>query len=384
MAELDGTKAQPSERTRMLQILRKFEAENDYTSAGARADDDADEDDGDDEVPDLAERVHAIDLETADADTILSRLTPAERAEFEASLREGSDAIRGYVDIWTPWWWAHDDDGGTARVSGKSLIREIDESPPAVPLEPKTTRPPILSNLKSLQSLTASKPADSLIFNLVDIIGAYAFMSRFLNGDWREDPVEGARIMWDVSRVVGSEQPFAFTSVHDALSSLKLRTMQNESYGTSTHTTALNLADISRILASPPSVLSALSDAHNVFNAAHTRQSSQHEDIAATASPPAPAPALPPPVIPRAMRRRAFASAKKLYFYVCLLSEPVSGGSGGDDALPATAALPIVKAAVDAELGVLEREIKEMESGMKAAAVARQKMPRGPLVQELF
>ncbi|KAJ3138646.1 hypothetical protein HDU90_001089 [Geranomyces variabilis] len=373
MSELDGHKSSPTERTRMLQILRKFERENDHTAAN---DDDSDEaGDADDDghaVPDLAVRLESLDLQTADSDTILSKLTPAERAEFEASLRAGPDAMRGYVDIWTPWWWGdHDDDSQASETT--TLIRHMDGTPRGETelRAAKPQRPPLLGGLKSLRTLMAGKPDESVVFNLVDLVGAYAFMSRFLNGDWQEDPVEGARIMWDVSRVVGSEQPFAFSGVHDALASLEMRMMQNESYGITAHTTALNLADISRILSSPQNVLSALSDAHNIFTAAHTIPTSPSN----SASFPSPQPP-PPPLIPRAMRRRAFASAKKLFFYVCLLSE-----TGKDDA--GAALLPVLKAAVDLELGVVEREIAELKDGVKAAVGARRGVPRGPLVQEI-
>ncbi|KAJ3160990.1 hypothetical protein HDU88_007477 [Geranomyces variabilis] len=368
MSELDGHKSTPTERTRMLQILRKFERENDHTAANE--DDDGDEAGNDEHaVPDLAERLESLDLQTADSDTILSKLTPAERAEFEASLRAGPDAMRGYVDIWAPWWW--DDDADSRDSETTTLIRHMDGTPVGETelRAAKPQRPPVLGGLKSLRTLMAGKPDESVVFNLVDLIGAYAFMSRFLNGDWQEDPVEGARIMWDVSRVVGSEQPFAFSGVHDALASLKMRMMQNESYGVTAHTTALNLADISRILSSPQNVLSALSDAHNIFTAAHTIPTSHSNSTS-------PSPAPRPPLIPRAMRRRAFASAKKLFFYVCLLSE-----TGKDDA--GAALLPVLKAAVDLELGVVEREIVEMKDGVKAAVGARRGVPRGPLVQEI-
>lgn len=58
------------------------------------------------------------------------------------------------------------------------------------------------------------------------IRAAYAFVCRLLNGDLTEDPIESARILWDVSRILGSNQQFAFSSVSDALASVKLKLLQ--------------------------------------------------------------------------------------------------------------------------------------------------------------
>ncbi|TPX62276.1 hypothetical protein PhCBS80983_g00570 [Powellomyces hirtus] len=338
VAELGGQRASSGERERMLSMLRKFEADNDESAGN---------DEEDDTIPDLAERLENIDM--ADSEAILSILTPGEREEFEASLREGPDAIRSYVDIWIPWW-AQD------KLVQPSLVQQISPDPSEAHQD-HTSLPLILPHIKKLEKVTTKKPDDSIVFNVIELIGAYAFMCRFLNGDWMEDPIESARVMWDASRILSSNQPFAFSSVAEALASLKFRTLQHETYGVLPRTTALNLKDISDILSSHRYLIAALSDMSRVFSAAY--KGSQVDSSS--------------PLIPRPMRQKAFGSEKKLYFYVCLFSEEQDMQS----------LLPVLKASVDMELKLVVQEINAMESEKKVAAEAQKKTPRGALVEEL-
>ncbi|TPX58843.1 hypothetical protein SpCBS45565_g07887 [Spizellomyces sp. 'palustris'] len=337
VAELQGQKVPEEDRNKMLQMLKRFEKESEELEEQA------------DEIPDLMDRLAGIDLEQSTPDQILSVLTPAEREQFKASLREGSAAIRGYIEIWRPWWI-------TSEAARQFLIREI-EPPDEVGTERDTSVPEILSNIKTIDKVSSANPQEGLIFNLVDMLAAYAFMCRFLNGEITEDPIESAQIMWNVSRILSSNQQFAFGSVSEALTSCKMRLLQSKTYDSTLDTAILAFKDVSLILASHHYVLAALSDMHKIFSSACT---GGRGDGAS-------------PLIPRATRQRAFTSEKKVYYYLCLV--------GNMDEM--RAALPVLKAAVDMEVKRAENDMEEMLRITAVVEKDRSRRPQGPLVEEL-
>ncbi|KAI8816454.1 uncharacterized protein EV422DRAFT_545243 [Fimicolochytrium jonesii] len=342
--ELQGKRASDDERRKMVQMLRRFEESGEV---GIQPDSD-----DEDPTPELADRLQDIDLDMASPDAILDALTPAERAEFEASLREGSDAVRSYLSLWEPWW--------EAEQNRTPLVQDMEESANSEPCRVEETSPvpKIIPRIKKMSQLKSAKPADDLIFNVVEIIGAYAFMCRYLNGDWSEDPIEGARILWDLSRTLSSNQAFAYPGVEEALVSLKMKLLQNRTYGGGSKSFEMLLNDTATLFTSSDHLLSVFSDIHDLFGKAHSA-AGKHEEGAAT--------------VPRALRQKLFASQKKTYFYLSFLSD-----DGDMDKL-----LDVVRAVVMLESNKESEESRTLSGERQAVDMLRKRPAPGKLVEEL-
>ncbi|XP_018584333.1 zinc finger HIT domain-containing protein 2 [Scleropages formosus] len=65
-----------------------------------------DEDRGEGEEEDLAERLSGLDLDTLSEEQLWALLPKQDKEKFEAMIREG--AIAGLVPLWRPWWETHD------------------------------------------------------------------------------------------------------------------------------------------------------------------------------------------------------------------------------------------------------------------------------------
>ncbi|KAJ3053102.1 hypothetical protein HK097_005045, partial [Rhizophlyctis rosea] len=280
LAELQGEKVSDQERFRMKQLLEKFEKQS-------REEEDSDDEDSD--LPDLSERLQGLDLDNASPEAILSALTPSEREVFEKMVRGEGGNVDAILPLWRPWW------------------QTAEKTRPFVDLSAPTesalgsARPPILSNMPSIDKIAKVKPSPNLVYNLLDILFSYAFVSRYLNGDLTEDTVGTCQILWDLSLVLSSNQPFAFDGVREAVATIKSKVTQKTTYGITSHTIISLLQDVTSIFSSPTSTLAALSDIHTLFSAAS--RASEPTDPTS--------PSTPQPSIPRALRQKAFASSKK-------------------------------------------------------------------------
>ncbi|KAJ3041124.1 hypothetical protein HDV00_009838 [Rhizophlyctis rosea] len=156
-----------------------------------------------------------------------------------------------------------------------------------------------------LGTLTKVTPSSNLAFNLVDICFSYAFSCRYFNGELTEDTVGTCQILWDLSVTLSSSQPFAFNTAHEAVAAVKNRAMQKQAYGIHNSAIVSLLRDVALILSTQLSTMSALSDIYTLFN------SSSRATIGESSSSEPPQHA-----IPRALRQKAFASTKKVYFYL--------------------------------------------------------------------
>ncbi|KAJ3281522.1 hypothetical protein HK104_011411 [Borealophlyctis nickersoniae] len=294
MAELQGEKVSEEERRRMIRMLDNFEKESrDLENEDYEGEQETEV------VPDLAERLRDIDLDTASPDTILSVLTPTERKTFEAALKEGSNAIETVVGVWHPWWLVSD--------ASSALIRDLEgvgEGQSERQMVSGSTRPPILPNIRPLETLTKAKPNTNIYFGVVDILCVYAFVSRYFNGDLLEDAIGTCQVVWDLSHTLSTNQPFAYEGIEEAVAT-------KPTYGISHAALTLLLTDTTHLLSSQAHTLSALSHLHDVF-----AQASASRPPGASSTP-----SSSEPRIPRAMRTRAFTTSKKLYFYTSLFSE---------------------------------------------------------------
>ncbi|KAI9105735.1 hypothetical protein DFS34DRAFT_690219 [Phlyctochytrium arcticum] len=329
VAELHSQKMPEEERQKMLRILEKFERE----SVEREADSD-DEDEPD--VPDLADRLSGIDIDSASAEEILLAMTPEEREEFEKSIRENSIHIASTIPVWQPWW----ENSSPSKPLVRPANDEDDKSHTAT-LPSYTPVPAVPTNIKPLRQIMASKPKENVIFNIIDIILAYTFMARFLNGDMREDIIEAARIIWAGSRILSSDKPFAFSDVSEACATVKARLLQDQSLSAAPESIILAMKDTQRILTDRKWVMSAISDVHNIFESAYRASKGTAGKNDAN------------PLVPQAMQRRLLATNRKVYFYLSLLQE--EGGVGE--------MVSIMAAAMEMEAKLYESELATFEEG---------------------
>ncbi|TPX38322.1 hypothetical protein SmJEL517_g00119 [Synchytrium microbalum] len=257
VAELEGKRADDGEKKHMLDILKRFEEEQqDPLDPGMS----------------LEERLADVDLDQASPDDMLSLLTPAERQEFELALK--AQALSHIIPVWTPWW--------------------MEAPPKVVALDTeaqKTEVPDILQDIKPLEKLTKQVPADSVLLNVVDILYSYVEASRYFNGDWSVDPEAACAYIWESSGVLSSATPSAVDTVDSVLASVRSHSLQlSRERQPSMEAFRLFLNDISLILTSLRYTLAALSDMYRLFESVSVGKSK--------------------------LRRRAFLTFKKIYFYV--------------------------------------------------------------------
>lgn len=136
----------------MLEIIKRTENEREC---------DLDSDDDS-----LEERLGNIDLDK-DPEAVWKFLTDAEKEEFRRLVE--SDKVESIVDAWKPWW-----------MQKECLIEEVGASSSKNVL----SHPEIETVSDSLvESLRKRAPAACIVYNVVNILYAYAYAMRHFNGD---------------------------------------------------------------------------------------------------------------------------------------------------------------------------------------------------------
>ncbi|KAL7754143.1 hypothetical protein RI367_000123 [Sorochytrium milnesiophthora] len=298
LTELRGSKADDAERTSMLDILRRLESE---------------EQQQDDESPDLSERLAALNLgargfpnavysyqfltvcvviDSASADDILARLTPAEKHEFEQLLKLKPTDLASLLPIWTPWWMQDH-----ARVV---VIEEIGVDTTTSARSSDGGRPREMENIPAL----AVKPSDNLCFNLVEILFAYAAAARLFNGEHLEHAHDAAAVLVTLSSVMGTAEATAHESAEEAVAVCVERAFEHPHLFNSLDHLPVLIVDVIRLLQSD-TLLAAVSDVHSVFALASTT-AAPHEQVLSSRS----------TITLRGQKRRIAQAERKLLFYV--------------------------------------------------------------------
>jgi len=242
---------------------------------------------GEENVPDLADRLAGVDLEDdAALAQLWDLLTPAELADFRKLV--GSEAAGHLLPQWLPWWEAppprpvvidttrqtSDGDGGLLP-----LLSDATVVPPLAPAMAEqaavaenegvyVASPPTLLRLPSLQSLLGNKPpALQLPANLVELILAYCYVARILNGSLQDDVVASVSLMGECCSVLseGAVHADACAAVH----TFRARVLASATAAGSNEQTLQAVEDAAALLASDLSVQRALADALAVTCLAH-------------------------------------------------------------------------------------------------------------------
>ncbi|KAI8141115.1 hypothetical protein BJV82DRAFT_715325 [Fennellomyces sp. T-0311] len=181
-----------ADKQNMLQLLRRFEAENDELAT---------QDDDNDSVDDLQQRFATIDLDNADTEAIWDLLSEEERKEFEALL---SNQESMPLPEYQPWW----------KEATSQVIQEVGEGPEvSVPKLPSS-----LPDLEAMMKGNPPGPESDLVWSLMHSVMTYCYLMRHCLGDIREDVKDTVSALSKLSRktLFSTAPGCAYTNASDA------------------------------------------------------------------------------------------------------------------------------------------------------------------------
>ncbi|KAK5671948.1 hypothetical protein QVD99_001773 [Batrachochytrium dendrobatidis] len=189
-----------------------------------------------------------IDLDTASVKDILSRLPPQEVERFNLIIKN-KDAAMLLLPDWKPWW--------NAKVHGNSII-DIEET--------YDDGIPLLLETKQISTITKVKPNARLVFSILDIIIAYVYVCRTLNGDVFESCSESFFLVTQASYIFDASCSckFVFESPKEVVSTLSSRLLAH--CDLSPKGVMAILSDACKIIQSRLFIVAALSDLHRMVS----------------------------------------------------------------------------------------------------------------------
>jgi hypothetical protein len=168
----------PLAEMKMYEILQRLQGTEEHNSS-------IDSDD-DDSIPDLHERLRGVNLD--DADSVWEKLTPAEKQEFEELLQSGD--VSQLVVPWEPWW---------LYRKQKILVQDMESDQDPVPPPYEANCPMVMTDLPPFSQISRTPPAPCVKYNILNVLGAYCYTVRYLNGEHRTMPVEASSILVNLS-----------------------------------------------------------------------------------------------------------------------------------------------------------------------------------------
>ncbi|XP_044261411.1 zinc finger HIT domain-containing protein 2 [Tribolium madens] len=230
-------------KKKMLEILKRSHLEED------------DLDSDDDEFADIAVRLAGVDLD--DADQVWEKLTKDEKQEFVAFLK--SEDVTKLIPSWEPWW------------SHKSPNVEEVES-----CQQYKSKCPQLIKIRNFREISKKDPADCVKYNLINILAAYAFATRYFNGEYHDFAKEVISCIVTISLSLKTNQNF--DDFESAVKSVEFECINSDWIVADGENFKLLRDDLSKILEGPNEternfyVLCALSDLHQLLNSAGVKK----------------------------------------------------------------------------------------------------------------
>ncbi|THU86223.1 hypothetical protein K435DRAFT_923385, partial [Dendrothele bispora CBS 962.96] len=183
------------ERLKMMEILKRFEEDSLDSDGLLQEEGNASEDDDD-----LAKRFEGIDIEAASPDDLWALLKPEERNKFIKGLNDPSGELAQqllaseeiYRDRREPWW--EQTSLGAGEVENDSPSQMFGVEPETVPV-PKSMVKPIPNG-------------PPLIYNMLAICIAYAFVTRHLAVSPLTSVRPGSEDHQEIKRIVSQLVPF--------------------------------------------------------------------------------------------------------------------------------------------------------------------------------
>ncbi|KAK7573765.1 hypothetical protein V9T40_010956 [Parthenolecanium corni] len=294
--ELKLDQLDPESKNKMVDILKRFQNQD--------LDDFYPENDSDDDsIPDLSERIENIDLD--DSDEVWSRLTEQEKLEFNAILNSGD--LTDLIPEYEPWWNKRYQKKIEELESFLDQIKEYEKiCPPLQPIVPFNT-------------LSKVQPSPCILWNIVNIMGAYALTVRRFIGE-HQNSAAASTILTLSTNLNANEN---FDSKEMATESIIYQANADTSITCSIEEANVIRDDIDKFLAGPKNddvefyILSALSDLQRLFqdSLSHKKKGEKKTEFSKKYPPPK-------AVIDKEKAKR---SVKKLTFYLSWTKEFYAG-----------------------------------------------------------
>lgn len=228
------------EKRQMMDLLRRFEAENDELLED-------DDDDDDDQADDLAERLATLDIETADPAEIWSRLSAQERTAFE-QLLQNHDNVNDLLTEYEPWWWCSSSHPDVApRIQA---LDDDDDDDDDVQHATHTTIPQLPDPLPNIESMVKTIHPD-LGWHLCSILMSYCYMMRHFMGEVREDVPSTITCLEESSILFSAKTQLS--SMEDVLVDLMDRLSDPERAAANKELIVVLLDDVIQLLETPSS-----------------------------------------------------------------------------------------------------------------------------------
>ncbi|KAG5893097.1 hypothetical protein JTB14_024298 [Gonioctena quinquepunctata] len=199
LSELSLDRNSEESKAKMLEILERTH-ENNKLPLGDNSDTaeeypnfDLEEipnlDSDDDEIySDIADRLAGVNLD--DAEQVWEKLTEDEKQEFVSFLK--SEDVTKLIPSWQPWWLYYND----------SKVEDVSQE------EEYKNKCPVICDIKDFSQITTKSPADCVKYNLINIIAAYAFATRYFNGEHFDFAKEAASCIVTISLALKVAQNF--------------------------------------------------------------------------------------------------------------------------------------------------------------------------------
>ncbi|CAG8805138.1 14678_t:CDS:2 [Gigaspora margarita] len=323
--EIKSQRVDEDDKKKMIDMLRRFEQEGDEMSREAMEMEDEDYDDITDRFNDLNIGKSCLIIllilsnylfihyyyhqpslfpftDSADIETIWSKLTPRERVEFQEKFIDGKpESLLEIIDelpLWKPWWeYNNNNSSKIVEISSQSV--EDEEYSQKKSRDTLLQRPQILSDIKKIEELTKKSPNPALTLNLINILYPNIYETNSIN------------VLWDLSPILNTTKNLVFQSVDEAITASSIITIQNPKYKQLPEFQSLILGDIVCLLTSIDTVLAALSDLYRLF------QSQQQTSTTTTSNNYLPKN---PSKTKDDYKKKVFLTEKKLYFYIAYVN----------------------------------------------------------------
>lgn len=255
--ELKASKISSEGRKKMLNILQGMN----------NGDTDLEELDSDDDcsLPDLADRLNGVNLD--DADEVWGKLSEVERNAFKELLNSGEAA--NLIASWEPWWLKRYEEPKVQLVGSDLNVQQQVLS--HIPNCPK-----ILPNINSLSLITNRKPNNSVLYDLINILGSYSMVVRYYNGSHFDFPLEAASVIYHISQSLGSPQNFSCFVM--ALEAVGLKAIITDGLETDENNINIMKNDVKSIVNGPSRemqkfyILASISDIHSLISSSNKKQ----------------------------------------------------------------------------------------------------------------
>ncbi|XP_063709672.1 zinc finger HIT domain-containing protein 2 [Culicoides brevitarsis] len=218
--ELRGQKADKEDERRMMEMLKNLEYSKDDPLEPLDSDDE--------EELDLSERIKGVNLN--DADALWEKLTDEERNEFHKLIDSGE--INDILPTPEPWY-----------IDGKTV-------------------PPIKPDIVLFNKISSKPPAESIKYNLLNILAAYSYMQRYFLGDYKSFPDECCGCLVSLSGSLKRNNDLR--NVEMAIKTVFMEGLSNQ-FEVDTKMEAQMVKDVKTIVKKKDFILACLSDMLHLF-----------------------------------------------------------------------------------------------------------------------